>query len=248
MQLTKQIANSAAGQTLICLLLVGYIRLVRYTSRLQEINRAPATALLASGRPVVAVSWHGRLLMLPYAWRSRRPLYCLVSRHGDGEFLARTIERLGFRTVRGSSERADKDRQKGGAAASRQLVRLLQGGDSVALTPDGPRGPRMRAGNGVVSLARLSGVAVVPVAFSASRRRLLPTWDRFHLALPFSRIVMVYGDPIRVPRDIDETEAGIWRQRIEDALNRATADADRQVGHHPVEPAPLPVPAQEEAA
>jgi lysophospholipid acyltransferase (LPLAT)-like uncharacterized protein len=89
-----------------------------------------------------------------------------------------------------------------------------------------------------VALARLSGSPVIPVAYAASRRHLLRSWDRFHLALPFSRLFIVYGDPIEVPAKLDDAEAERWRLRIEAALNAVTAEADRLAGHAPVEPAP----------
>jgi lysophospholipid acyltransferase (LPLAT)-like uncharacterized protein len=247
-QLTKDIAKSGFTKSLVALLVIAYIRLVRWTSRATYVNDGPIRTKLDSGRPVIALAWHGRLLMLPFTWIFGRPLHCLVSRHGDGEYLARIIERLGFLTVRGSSERTDKARRRGGAAATRQLLRVLKDGHCVAITPDGPRGPRMRMSDGVVMLARLTGVPVIPVAYSNSRRRLLSTWDRFHVALPFSRFIVIYGDPIEVPRDLDEAGAETWRLRIEDALNRLTAEADRMAGQAPVEPAPAPANAQEEAA
>jgi len=246
--LLKKIANSNFAKNLVCSLAIGYIRLVRSTSRAEFVNDGPIRSMLNRPQPVIALAWHGRLLMLPYTWAFPQPLHCLVSRHGDGEYLARIIERLGFLTVRGSSEKSNKPGQKGGAAATRQLLRELNQGNSIAITPDGPRGPRMRMSDGVILLARMSGAPVVPVAWSTSRRRLLGTWDRFHFALPFSRFVIVYGEPIAVPRKLDDAGAETWRQRIEDALNDLTVKADAMAGQPPVEPAAAPPRAQGEAA
>jgi len=236
-RLSKKILDSGIGLAAVSLLAAGYIRLVRWTSRIEFVGREQLERLDAAGAPVIAAAWHGRLLMLPYCWPSTPLPQVLISLHGDGEMIARTVERMAIDTVRGSTSRADKDRDKGGAAALRQLLRLLRQGRSVGLTPDGPRGPRMRASVGTITLARLSGAPLIPISFASSRRRLLGSWDRFHLALPFSRIVFTYGPPIAVPKDLDTAAEEQWRRRVEETLNEITADADRRVGLPTVEPA-----------
>jgi lysophospholipid acyltransferase (LPLAT)-like uncharacterized protein len=101
----------------------------------------------------------------------------------------------------------------------------------------------MRASLGAVEIARIAGKPLVPVAFSTTRRRVLGSWDRFVLALPFGRGVFVVGDPIAPPAADDRGAAEAARRRLEDALNAVTAEADRLTGHAPVEPAPVPAPA-----
>ncbi|HZD25352.1 MAG TPA: DUF374 domain-containing protein, partial [Alphaproteobacteria bacterium] len=135
MRLNRDIATSPPALAVISLLAAGYILLVRATSRLTRVNRQAIERCFDVGRPVIVAGWHGRLLMLPYARTSRSPAYCLISRHGDGELIARTVQRLGVAAVRGSTRRAGKDGEKGGAAALRQLVALLRQGHSVAITP-----------------------------------------------------------------------------------------------------------------
>ena len=156
----------------------------------------------------------------------------LISQHRDGQLIARTIGHFGFETIVGSSSH-------GGARALRSMVTALAAGDCVGITPDGPRGPRMRADNGIVTVARLSGVPVIPVAYSINRGQLLDTWDRFLIAWPFSRGVIVWGEPIHLARDADEATAELMRQRIENNLNAITAEADRLCGRRPIEPMPI---------
>ena len=158
----------------------------------------------------------------------------LISQHTDGEIISDAIGRLGLGAVRGSSRRAGKE-AKGGVAALRALVKLLKDGISVGIAPDGPRGPRMRASEGVVAAARLSGAAVLPAACAAAPRRLLATWDRFQMPYPFARGVIVWGEPLRIGRNEDEETA---RRRIEAAITQASDEADRLVGQPVVEPAP----------
>jgi lysophospholipid acyltransferase (LPLAT)-like uncharacterized protein len=136
------------------------------------------------------------------------------------------MRRLGIRIIEGSSNR-------GGSAGLRGVIRALKAGDCVGITPDGPRGPRMRAHAGIVTAARAAGASILPAAFSVRRRRLLGTWDRFVVALPFNRGVYVIGAPIDVADLAPETA----RQLIEDRLNEITAYADRLVGVPTIEPA-----------
>ncbi len=98
----------------------------------------------------------------------------------------------------------------------------------------------MRASEGVVDLARLSGVPVVPAAYATSRRRVLTSWDRFVVAWPFGRGVFVWGAPVTVAREADATAREAARQAIEDGLNTVTRRADSLVGQGAIEPAPLP--------
>ncbi len=98
----------------------------------------------------------------------------------------------------------------------------------------------MRASNGIVTLARMAGVPIIPGTFGVSRRLLLASWDRFCVPLPFCRGVFIWGEPIRVARDADEAALELARRQVEDALNQITWEADRLCGHDRVEPAAAP--------
>ncbi len=115
------------------------------------------------GHRVVFAFWHNRQLLMPLAYRGGGA-YALISQHRDGELIARIAERLGIRTVRGSSTR-------GGAAALRELIRAGRSGADLAVTPDGPKGPRYVAKLGVVQLAKATGLPIVPVTFSCSKKK-----------------------------------------------------------------------------
>jgi hypothetical protein len=241
--LGKWLSNGPAGQFVLTFMVAQYLRLVHATTRWSKVDSQLLTDPVSAGRPVIAIMWHGRLLMAPYVWPRPQPLHLLVSRHGDGEYFARVMAQFGLPAVRGSTAREDKDRDKGGAPALREMLGLLKQGLSVGITPDGPRGPRMRLAMGIVTLARLSGAPVVPIAFATSHRRLLGSWDRFHLAWPFGRGAMVYGRPIVVARDLDAEQQEAARLEIEAALNAVTDRADLLVGQDTVEPAAAPVTA-----
>ena len=176
----------------------------------------------AHGQPVIFVLWHGRLLPLAHLHRGEG-IAALISRSRDGEYLARLLERWGFVPVRGSSSR-------GGSTALREMVRQARAGRCLAITPDGPRGPRQRLKEGVLVAGQLTGLPLIPVTASASRAWWVGGWDRFLIPRAFARIRVVYGPPVRVPRDAGAEELAALRLSLEEELNRLTAEVDALVG------------------
>ncbi len=235
MGLAKRIGKSEELRGLLCWLGSLYIRLVHATGRWQVVNGGHAARLWDEGQPFILAFWHGRILMMPKSWRRSVPIHMLISQHRDGQLIARTVSHFGIHTVVGSTTR-------GGSAALRAMLKFLKSGQCVGITPDGPKGPRQRASLGVVNVAKLAGVPILPATFSTSRRRLLGSWDRFAVALPFSRGVFVWGDPIAVARDASEEQLESARRAVEDGLNAITRDADRRLGQT------TPDPAEEEEA
>lgn len=226
----RRLARHPLAVAVLSLLAAGYIRLVWLTGRWRIENAETATEMVRAGQPFIGCFWHGRMLMIPNAWRMRAPMRILISRHRDGLFISRTLRYLGIGTIAGSSSR-------GGAAALMSIVRALRGGEYVGITPDGPRGPRMRAAPGAVAAAKLSGAPLVPVSYSASRRRILSSWDRFMLPLPFARGIVRIGAPIEVPQSADENELERVRRQLEETLIALTQTLDAELGVQVVEPA-----------
>jgi hypothetical protein len=142
----------------------GLLRVLRWTMRIEVVNAEAPGAVWGDGRNVIAAFWHGRQLMMPFAYRGKR-ISVLISRHRDGELIARTVSLFGFHAARGSTTR-------GGASALKQLVRAARAGDDLGVTPDGPRGPRYQAQLGVVELAKLTQRPIVPLAFGASKKKI----------------------------------------------------------------------------
>ena len=229
MGLGKRFFGTPLGRALIGFSVAQYVRLVDRTTIWQVTNGNFLNDLLAQGTGFILITWHGSLMMTPVGWPGPKPLHVLVSRHGDGELVAHAMTRFGMVMVRGSTYREDRDRDKGGAAATRQLVALLKDGQAVALTPDGPRGPARSLGGGVITLARLSGAPILPVTILTARHRLLRSWDHFRVALPFSNGAIVFGEPIVVDRLLDEDGEEAKRLEVEVALNAVTDQASHLV-------------------
>jgi hypothetical protein len=220
----RSVIRHPAVQAGLARLLGGYIALVVRSSRWRLEGAEPALALVAAGQPLILAFWHERLPLLPPLLdlaKAAEPAIArltprvLVSQHRDGRFIGNAVARFGVRMIYGSSRR-------GGAQALVEMVRALRAGDPVLITPDGPRGPRRVAAQGVAQLAAVSGAAVVPIGAATSRHRILPSWDRMMLPLPFGRGVLVAGTPIFVPRG--GAEAAL--PAIAAALDAACAAAD----------------------
>lgn len=210
------------GRRLLPILASGFIRTLRRTLRLRWENDRVVRDLHRAGRPYVHAFFHDQLLLMTYSYLGReygRRLAVLSSRHRDGEYVARTLERFGHLMVRGSTGR-------GGAAGLVEMIRQLRAGRDAAFATDGPRGPRHRVQIGVVEAARLGRATIVPVAFAASGGKRLRSWDRFLVPRPFARGVFVYGDPIAVDARADRDAMERTRADLEQTLERLTARAE----------------------
>ena len=202
-----------------------YIRLVYLTNRWSVEGGERPRQLSGEGRSFIVAFWHGRLLMMPLAWHRLVPFHMLISGHRDGRIIASAMTYFGIESIAGSTSR-------GGSVALRTMLKRLREGSCVGITPDGPRGPAMKASTGIVNVARLAGVPILPLTFATSRRRMLATWDRFHLALPFGRGVFLWGEPIKIAADLDAAGLERARRLVETRMVDMVHEADRRVGHH----------------
>lgn len=236
-RLGRRIARSERLHAALCFAIQLYIRFVYATNRWTHEGAEHTRRMCDEGRPFVGAFWHGRMMMIPVAWQRMAPMHILISTHRDGRIIADVIAHFGVQSVAGSTGR-------GGGGALRSLVKLLAAGDCVAITPDGPRGPAMVASSGIINVARLAQVPIIPIAFATSRRRIMRSWDRMHLALPFGRGVFVWGEPIMIDRDLDEAGVEHMRQLLQQRMREMSALADSLVGHGPAQ-APACDPAGE---
>jgi lysophospholipid acyltransferase (LPLAT)-like uncharacterized protein len=188
-----------------------FIRLLHATLRIRHVR---AEHIDGTPRHIVAF-WHECILLSLHS-RWRRPTTAIISQSKDGEIVSRVLHLYKAGTARGSSTR-------GGDNALRESLRAYKAGENLAVTPDGPKGPRRVVKEGVVKIAQLTGMPVVPFHFTARTKKRLRSWDRQILPIPFSRALYLYGAPITVPRDGDAEE---WRVKIETAMNELADEAE----------------------
>ncbi|MFB0506569.1 MAG: lysophospholipid acyltransferase family protein [Thermodesulfobacteriota bacterium] len=195
------------------------IKLLSWSMRIKVVNGQIQNEYHRRGEPAIGAFWHGRLLMMPAGYRGKK-LTILISLHQDGELISRTANYFGFKSIRGSTTR-------GGFSAMREMLKASREGYDIAITPDGPRGPRYHVQNGIIELARRTGMAIIPLTFSASRKKMFRSWDRFLFPYPFSRGVFIWGEPVSVPRQMNGREFEQKRLLLERRLREMTDRADR---------------------
>jgi lysophospholipid acyltransferase (LPLAT)-like uncharacterized protein len=162
--------------------------------------------------------WHENMLVLAYYY-GRPDVWILISHHADGQLITEITGRLGFRAVRGSTTR-------GGAEAVRQMFTIGRR-DHIAITPDGPRGPRRQVQQGLVYMAAKTGLPIVLGGIGYKRCWRMRSWDRFALPYPFTRATCVASAPIRIPSDLDRESMESYRKRIEEALEAISITAEK---------------------
>jgi lysophospholipid acyltransferase (LPLAT)-like uncharacterized protein len=174
--------------------------------------------------PVIYCIWHNHLLLAVASYDDHvlkkwheKGLVTMVSASGDGAFLAGVLARFGIQSIRGSTSRR-------GPQALLEATRWLRKGYSVAITPDGPRGPSHIIQDGIIYLAQVSGRPIVPISNFTRWKIRLPSWDRFQLPLPFARCELYDNDPIWVPRDATEADRERLRSKLEESMRAITLD------------------------
>ncbi|MBI5286709.1 MAG: lysophospholipid acyltransferase family protein [Deltaproteobacteria bacterium] len=185
-----------------------YMGFVYLTSRKTHIGFEKVWDRIDTGEKVIAALWHKDIVLAPYAYRHKEVL-TIASRSRDGEVIARVMERLGFKVVRGSSSR-------GGGRVLKEMVEYLKRGNAriAAITVDGPRGPAGKVKPGILFLAQTSGVPIYPVRCMAKRSISLNNWDRTKIPLPFNHLIFRLGEPLEVTEGADKG----WLQRDREEL------------------------------
>lgn len=236
--LLRRLRHSGPGRRVLAALGAFWIWLVLRTTRWQVEGREHLDALLARGGGIIPCLWHGRLFMSPTWAPPGRRTVAMISNNADGELIAGVVGWFGVDAVRGSTYDRAKRRDKGGREAYAGAAEALGGHDAVvAITPDGPRGPRMRAQIGAAMLSIETRAPILPVAFATRRGVVLKSWDRFLLPFPFGRGALVFGPPLDPPAG-GAASVEPFRAAIEAATTAVTDRADDLMGRPRIAPAP----------
>ena len=204
----------------------GMLAALFLTTRVERVGKEHYERFREAGQPVMFVFWHGQLLPLIHYHR-HEGIVVLVSEHDDGEYVTRVLRRNGFATVRGSSTR-------GGTKGLKGLVRAAREGHDLAVTPDGPRGPRGRFKPGALAAAQMAGLPVIPVALTSSAGYRVKSWDGFLVPRPFAKITIEYLEPRFLDRATPRVDLEKMAAELGDELNAREADVA------PAPPSPKP--------
>lgn len=195
------------------------------TLRITKVSSRSFDELRAAGKNYVVAFWHGSMLV---GWFLHRPMgtekiSALVSQSNDGEFLATVLERWGYTLIRGSSH-------IGGKEAMQLMIQSIADGSSLAITPDGPRGPRHEMKMGAVRAAQQASAPLILAGIALEKKKLLRSWDKFEVPLPFSRAAVVYSEPFIVPKGLNGQSLDEFKMNMQRQLNELTARAEEHLG------------------
>lgn len=212
-------------QTLISLIGSIYVLTVYKTSKVNLKNRKKIEDLLERKESFIYSFWHDQLLMCPLTWQSNSSIKVLISKHRDGDIIAQLISNLGFEAIRGSTHKTNKIKNKGGLLSARKMIKSLKNGISIGISPDGPKGPRHKVSEGILSISRLSKSVILPVGIGFKKKWVLNTWDKFIIPKPFNEITVVWGDPISAITN--EKNNHQFKIKLESKMNNLTAQANK---------------------
>ncbi|MBT3392949.1 MAG: lysophospholipid acyltransferase family protein [Elusimicrobiaceae bacterium] len=195
-----------------------YLMIVGVTKKIKHKFPENYKNLKQENKPCIYAFWHNQqafVLYLTSKFEADRKVCCLISLSKDGEYIARTAHKFGIKAMRGSTS-------KGGFSALRGLIDIADANYSLAITPDGPRGPVYTIQPGIIYLAKKTGLPIVPVACQITNKISAGSWDKFQVPLPFGSASYVYGEPIHIAPDKDLKEA---RLELKDTLNQLNEQA-----------------------
>ena len=216
----KNILNNFLIKQIISLIGIVYILLTYYTSKITFSNQSKINLLSKKNENFIYAFWHDQLLMCPFTWKNDLDILVLISKHKDGDIISKVISYLGFKTIRGSTNKPGKIKSKGGFIAAKKILSSLKNNICVGIAPDGPRGPRHEVAEGIINIARISNKKIIPVALGFKSKWTLNTWDKFIVPKFFSRMNVSWGEPIEI-QDEDNVKYQILLKKELDSLTKS---------------------------
>lgn len=234
LRLSKRIFRSKAFQTIVGHLVHNTLRFVFFSNKPDNEHQRQLDASEAH-EPVIFAIWHGQHFLMPYVYQQnrRKSVVTLVSKSEDAQFNAIVLNLAGYDVVRGSGGRVrEAALKKGGVSALLELIGVLKAGRNVCMIADISKGKARQSGKGIVTLAKLTGRPIVPLAIATSRFKVIEgSWDKTTINLPFGKSSVRVGNPIHVPSDSSGEELDMLRKRVDDELNNVTRKVYEVVGH-----------------
>ena len=188
-----------------------FIFLTGVTAKISWGGKEIVDEMIESNRPFIICAWHNDIYFSTWLLKEMN-LTALISSSRDGEYINQVLNGFGFRAVRGSSTR-------GGIGATKQLVRCLKEGQSIAITPDGPQGPIYKVQEGIIALAKMTGAPIIPWRYEGNSCWNLNSWDNHKIPKPFSKISSVFGQPFYIPKSASNSDFEIYCQQLEMRMN-----------------------------
>ena len=211
MSFKKKLFKFSFIQKFLAYLVYLYILFVGITSKIEIINDEFSNKLWKEKKPFILAFWHGQLMMIGYVWKNKAILNMLASSHSDGRFGAYIAGYFNLKNI--SIEAKNK------SPSLRRVFKVLNNGDYVGVTPDGPRGPNQKVSEGIIKIAINSQVPILPLGFASNKNFKLKSWDSFLITYPFSKCKFIWGDPIIIPSTTKDDEIEKYKLFLEEKIN-----------------------------
>ena len=221
MRIKKKIIKNLFVQHILALVCVLYIKLVRATSVVLEKNIQTPEFYWKNNKPFILAFWHNQLMMITYCWKSNSKINILASGHSDGRFGAIVGKYFSLNNIPTSSNNK--------SITLKPIFKLLKNSKYVGITPDGPRGPNQKVSEGIIKIAKITQVPIIPVGFASSKFKKLKSWDSFLVTKPFSKCVFVWGNAISIPKNSRENEIEELKIKLENEINICVNQAKKEV-------------------
>ena len=217
MKIKKKLLKNFFIQNILALIASAYIYLVRYTSIIQIKNSKEILKLWENGQPFILAFWHSQLMMVNFSWKSEKKLNILASGHSDGRFGALIAKYLNANNIPTSNSQKK--------ISLRPIFELLNNKNYIAITPDGPRGPKEKVSEGIIKIASKTSTIIIPIGFWSSKNFSLNSWDSFLITLPFSKCCFVWGNPIKITGHIKDNEIEKYQIILENEISQCIIKA-----------------------
>ncbi|MBR3661840.1 MAG: lysophospholipid acyltransferase family protein [Alphaproteobacteria bacterium] len=222
--ISKNILRSRFVEGIIGSVAFWYLKFVGMTTRWEVSGVKETYEALDKYGSMIVIGWHGRTLEMPYFWNKKSKLNALVSPHRDGRLIVNILRKFGIGNIDGSTDRDS-------AKAALSLMNNLRQGNSIAIIPDGPRGPSMTLGMSPLFYAQKSGKPIMGISYSIAGSYVVKqSWDHMLVPFPFRKGMYTITKPLIIPKDATAEELENYRRKLEDELNNVTWEMDKKMG------------------
>lgn len=214
---------------IIARIIIIYIGLVYNSAKKKFINYAEFTNAQENNEKIIFCTWHGRQIIWGRVFRNLPNYYVLASKHGDGQIVGNILSHYGAKMIYGSTNKGAREALRNILKASKEKNMKL------AITPDGPRGPRMRINSAIIDIASISGAVIIPICFSCNKVKFIKSWDKFLIPYPFCNMTIKFAEKISIPKKINDTQRKYYKSLLEEKMNELNWELDQNYNHEKIE-------------
>ena len=217
MRIKKKLLKNFFVQNILGFLTFLYIRAVNFTSSIQFENESIPNKFWNNDKPFILAFWHSQLMMIGFSWKKNKNVNILASSHSDGRFGSIVGKYFNLNNIQTSKKNKN--------ISLKIIFKLLKDNNYIGITPDGPRGHKEIASEGIIKIAKTSKIPIIPIGFWSSKNFKLKSWDSFLITLPFSKCSFVWNDPLEIPNNIQENQIQYYQKLLQEKINQSVKEA-----------------------